>query len=243
MGRVPQRPEEIVESFVNDYRETFGLDVVSVILYGSGARGQYIPKHSDINFVIMLTELGMSNLGKAIPLIAKWRRRHVNTPLFLTEPYISSSLHVFPIEFINIKAAYQVVYGKDLLLTLSVDKNDVRLQCEREIKGKLLQLRESFLITGGHKRTIEALVADSLPTFFSLFQGILFIRDKSPVTDIQVLVTLMSREAGLDKELFRELAAIREGRKRLTSHQAVPLMERYIEQIRKLAGFIERMEI
>ena len=175
MAKAPGRPEEIFDAFTNDCKKVFGADLVSIILYGSGARGEYIPKKSDINFMVLLTEAGISSLGKAMPLVASWKKRRVATPLFLTKEYIASSLDTFPIEFLNLKAAYAVVFGQDVLGGLAFDGRLLRIQCEREIKGKLLQLRQHFLETEGSARKIAALISFSLPTFFSIFQAVIFL--------------------------------------------------------------------
>ncbi len=243
MAKIPQKPEDIFEEFTGDVTRLYGSELESIILYGSGARGEYIPKKSDINFMIVLSENGINSLGKAIPLVAKWHKRNVGTPLFVTKAYIESSMDTFPIEFLNFKAAYKVVFGKDILQGLTFNKQYIRLQCERELKGKLLQLRERFLETEGKRRLIEELIARSLPTFFSIFQAILMLQDKTPAADRGMLLAEMAQDAGLHRELFIDLAAIKEGKKKLSSSEAVPLVERYIEEVRKLALFVDGLKM
>lgn len=243
MPKAPARPEEIFEVFASDYREAFGPDLLSIILYGSGARGEYIPKKSDLNFMIILSDGGMDRLSKAMPLVSKWHKKRVNTPLFLTPASMASSLDTFPIEFLNIKAAHKVVYGENFLKNLAFDKNYVRLQCEREIKGKLVQLRKHFLETAGNWRKTEALISASLPTFFSLFQAIIFFKNKEPIAERHALITTVAQETGLNQDLFLELLTIREGRKKLASSQVIPLMEKYIGEIQKLSNFLDQLEI
>ncbi len=242
MAKTPAKPEDIFEDFITDYQNAYGDDLLGIILYGSGARGEYIPKKSDINFMVILSENGINNLGKAMPVVSKWHKRRVSTPLFLTKTYIESSLDTFPIEFLNFKIAYRLVYGEDVLGALAFDKKFVRLQAERELKGKLLQLRENFLETEGNKHDVQSLISRSLPTFFSLFQSILFLQDKEPVSQKEQILTAVSQETGLNKELFVELIAIKEGRKKLTKHEAIPVMQRYIEEIRKLSIYVDQME-
>ena len=142
MSKIPKRPEEIFGEFTGDYQEIFRDDLKSIILYGSGARGEYIPKKSDLNFLIVLTEAAMARLGEAFPLIRKWRKRRVNIPLFLTEEYINSSLDSFPVEFLNFREGHELVFGKDVLGGLAFDKKSIRLQCERELKVILIGLRQ-----------------------------------------------------------------------------------------------------
>ena len=84
MAKIPNRPEEIFDEFKGEYVSLFGDDLLAIILYGSGARGEYIPKKSDINFLIVLTDDGMERLGDATGLVGKWEKRSVPVPLFLT---------------------------------------------------------------------------------------------------------------------------------------------------------------
>jgi predicted nucleotidyltransferase len=103
MSKIPKTPEQIFQEFTDDFMKTFGDDLISIILYGSAARGEYIYKRSDINFLIVLTEQGIMQLRRALLLIPRWQKRKVSTPLILTEGYIRSALDSFPIEFLNMK--------------------------------------------------------------------------------------------------------------------------------------------
>lgn len=243
MTKIPTKPEEIFEEFIEDYKKVFGADLVSIILYGSAARGEYIPQQSDINFMVVLTEHALDTPSRAIALVTKWHQRRVSTPLFLAPASITSSLDTFPIEFLNLRSAYKVIHGVDVLGGLSFDKHMVRIQCEREAAGKLVQLRERFLTTEGKTDAIEDLIAASLPTLFSLFQAIRFLMDKGPVSSRESLIASVAREAGLDADLFAQLLSIRRKRTRLASPEAILLMERYIREVRKLALFVDRMRI
>ena len=96
----------------DDYRKVFGNHLISVTLYGSAVTDEYIPKKSDLNFLVVLSEEGIEQLHFVYELVAKWRKKRVGTPLFLTKAYINSSLDTFPVEFLNIKRNYTVVFGK-----------------------------------------------------------------------------------------------------------------------------------
>jgi predicted nucleotidyltransferase len=243
MPKIPNKPEEIFQEIIADYKNIFGADLVSIILYGSGARGEYVHKKSDINFLITLTEAGIDTISKAFKSIARWHKARVSTPLFLTKSHIVSSLDVFPIEFLNFKSFYMVVYGEDVLKDLIIDKKHLRLQCERELKGKLLQLRHQFLETGGNRADIERLISRSVSTFHSIFQAVLFLYGEPVFRGSRELVSLMGHKTGLDITLFLELLTIKEGTRKLSSGEAVSVMEGYIEQIKNLAAFLNEIQI
>ncbi len=242
MARIPKKPNEIFESFCADYEELYGDDLLSVILYGSCARGEYVPKKSDINFMLLLSENGIARLGKALKLTEKWGRRAVATPLFLTRAYIETSLDTFPIEMLNFQASYRILRGENPLKNLVFDRHMLRLQCERELKGKLLQLREQFLGTAGNTRHIKDLITRSLPTFLAIFQAIIHLHGKPAQPGREELLDTMQEILHLNRGLFSELYAVRDEKVRLNANEAITLMERYIEEVRRLALTVDSLE-
>jgi hypothetical protein len=242
MVKTPQTPESIFSAFTADYQKVFGDDLESIILYGSAARGEYVASRSDINFMIVLSDAGIEKLAFAMPLVAKWSKARVATPLFLTKEYITSSMDVFPIEFLNMQAAYQVVWGRDALKHLAFDKRLVRLQVERELKAKLLQLRERFVETGGSARKIIQLIGQSFPAFASIFQAILFLQDKQPHARLADLIVATAGITGLNAELFETLADVRKQTKKLNDAEAIKLMTSYIKEIKTIANQIDAFQ-
>jgi predicted nucleotidyltransferase len=243
MARVPERPEEIFEEFTRDYQAVFRDDLKSITLYGSGARGDYVPKKSDLNFLIVLTEAAMDRLREAFPLIRKWRKRQVNIPLFLTEEYITSSLDSFPVEFLNLRHSHVLVYGKDVLEGLSFDKKSVRLQCERELKGKLLLLREAYLDSEGKAGGLGQVSSASLTAFLSLFRALLFLRDREIPRHNDELISTTAREIGFDEKPFTEVLRVKEGKVKPRREEMEGIVERYLRAIRELWKTVDRLEI
>ena len=61
MAKKPQDPKEIFQEIITDYKKAFGDDLVSIVLYGSAAGQDYRPGKSDINFMIVLSNLYFTN--------------------------------------------------------------------------------------------------------------------------------------------------------------------------------------
>jgi predicted nucleotidyltransferase len=241
MAKTPQKPEEIFPEFTSDYQEIYRDDLLSICLYGSGARGDYIPGRSDLNFLIVLTEEGIKGLHKAFKVVAKWHRRRVATPLFMTPEYIATSLDTFPLELLNIKQDYRVVWGKDLLAKVKIRQRQLRLQLEREVKGKLLQLREAYLASKGRKRNLMAVTSQSLTAFLSIFEGILYLLDKEIPHQRGEIIKAITTETGSAAEPFVRLLEVKEGKARLSVKKLKGLMESYIEEVRRLAFWLDAM--
>jgi predicted nucleotidyltransferase len=243
MAKIPKEPEEIFEEFTQDYQAVFGDDLNSIILYGSGARGEYIPKKSDLNFLIVLTEAAMDRLREALPLIGKWRKRRVNVPLFLTAEYIASSLDAFPVEFLNLRDSHVPVFGRDILKELSFHKRNIRLQCERELKGKLLLLREAYLDSEGKTRGLGQVTSASLTAFLSLFRALLFLRDREIPRRNSDLISTAAKEIGFDENPFMEVLRVKEGTVKVPREKMEGIVERYMQAIREVWKRVDQLEI
>jgi predicted nucleotidyltransferase len=242
MSKAPKDPEEVFPSIVGDYRGLFAEDLISVIVYGSAASGDYIPGKSDINFMIVLSEKGIDALDQAFDLIARWKKRNVTTPLFLTEAYVRTSLDVFPIEYLNFQNSYEVVYGKDILKDLSFDREFLRMQCEREVKGKLLLLREAFLESRGKGKDLQQLVAQSLGAFVAIFNGLLWLKGKDLPHHKRDVIRNVCQAFQMDAGIFEKLLNVKEKRVKLTGPEITQLCKAYLKEVQELWKIVDTLD-
>ncbi|MCH8306175.1 MAG: nucleotidyltransferase domain-containing protein, partial [Candidatus Marinimicrobia bacterium] len=63
MFKKPVKPEEVYEEFSSGIESIFGSNLLSIYLYGSGARGEYIQGKSDINFLVVIKSEGLKFLS------------------------------------------------------------------------------------------------------------------------------------------------------------------------------------
>jgi len=240
MAKIPHSPEQIFEEFVSDVKAVFPEELLSIILYGSGAKGEYVHKKSDINFLIVLTENGILNLAKCFGLVKKWSKRNVAVPLFMSKEYLRSSLDSFPIEFLSMQQHHKLIYGEDVLKDLQISKEHLRLEFEEQIKGKLLHLRKEFLATAGEKKLLTRLISITVPTFASLFTALLTLRGIEPPREKEAVLYKAAEALGLDQNVFRQIMAVRTNSVKLSATELITLMEKYIAEIRKLAFAVDK---
>lgn len=232
-------PADIFSDIISDYQRVFEADLISIILYGSATGPDFIPGKSDINFMIVLGEDAIDHLDRAFTPVAKWQKKGVAIPLFLTEGYVQSSLDVYPIEYLNFQRSYQVVFGKDILKDLKVDPEFLRLQCEREIKGKLLLLREAFLETSGKPRRLKTLVAQALPAIIALFEALLYLKGEALPPKKQEVISAASKALDVDAEVFETLLRIREGRLKPDQKTGISIFKSWLKEMRNLSKLVD----
>jgi hypothetical protein len=241
MSRIPKDPKEIFDEFIADYKGVYGNDLVSIILYGSAAGRDYRPGESDINFIIVLTDAGIKDPERSFKLIKKWRKRKAATPLFLTEDYIETSTDVYPIEYLNFQKRYVPVYGKDVLKELVFKKEFIRLQAEREIKGKFLILRSAYLESAGKKAALMHIIGRSLYAFMAVFNALLALKDIEAPQDRRSIITETCRVFGLDSLIFMRLLNIRERRIKPDEKELNKVFKDYLNEIEKLSIIVDKL--
>jgi len=241
MKKFPASPDLIIKDYTADWQAAFGHDLEAIILYGSGARGAYVAGKSDINFLVIVSPAGMSKLRQAAELTEKWRQQAVATPLLLTRDYIHASLDSFPIEFLNLQRHHRVVFGQDLLADLTISPQNLRLQLEREIKGKLLHLREGLLGAGDNRDALQNLLARSLKDFSARFEALLFLKSETIPPTRKEVFQKAAHLAHLDGGFIEKLFRLSESTGRAYRDELWQLAESYITQIEKLSIFIDQM--
>jgi hypothetical protein len=243
MAKIPKTPEEIFPEITADCEKIFGEDLVSIILYGSGAGEDYVPGKSDLNFLITLTDRGIEGLDGILETFGRWRKRNVAVPLFMTRAYLTGSLDAYPIEFLNMKRQYVVVHGEDVLADLAFDPCHIRLQLERELRGKLLHLRSGYLATGGSPRKIRELIRVSLTAFVSLFSALLYLKCVEIPKGKRDVITAAGVAFGFDTAVFLKCEEIRRKTDGFSSAEVQTIFRDYMKKVGRLCGMIDKMEV
>lgn len=210
-----------LKRMVEDLQAALGGRLLSVVLYGSAARGDYTRGTSDFNLLLVLSDLEPDTLERLTTPLGRWQRQGQPAPRVFSPATLSGSADVFPIEFLDLQAAHQVLYGSDLVADLEVHADHLRLQCERELREKLMRLREAYVESHANARALRRLIVESYPTFVALFRGCLrLVGEEPPAHHAEVVATFCAR-ADLDRAAFETVARLKSGDARGLEMKAV----------------------
>lgn len=175
---MPRRisPERIVAEAGAELAAAFGPVLRTVIVYGSAETADFMPDRSDVNLAAVAEPLSFGALQAVAQWYARWRTHRVAAPLLLAPSDLTRSLDVFPLEMLDIQARHRTLAGDDLFTGLVIARDNVRLECEREAKGKLVRLRALYLELAGSMIDVRELMLDSRKTFLHVMRGLLWLR-------------------------------------------------------------------
>jgi len=241
---LPAEVEKNLKEFTEELKGRFGERLKSVLLYGSAARGDYIAGRSNLNLLVVLNQIGVDELSLGHQIFQKYKKKGFVAPLFFTSEYIETSTDSFPMEFLDIKAHHLLLFGEDPFAELEISGQNLRLQCEGEIKGKLVRVRQSFLEIGLDKRRLPQLLTESLTSFLPAMSYLLHLDKGIKAWRAEEVFPQLEENYGLDGSPFGQIWNLkREKTKKVSSEQLKPLFGQYISQLQKLAELVDELKV
>ncbi|OGR77346.1 MAG: hypothetical protein A2X32_04045 [Elusimicrobia bacterium GWC2_64_44] len=225
------------EQFTETLKTSCGGNLLSVVLYGSAAAGDGVEGKSDFNVMAVLKEAGLPELKTVAAASKDWLKAGNPPPLLFSLERLLASADTFPIELSDMKDFHRMLYGENPLPGIQVEPSHLRLALEREFKGKLILLRESYIACGGDRKSVERLIAGSLSQFLVLCRAALRLREgKVPASKLDCAERLKAH-AQFDPAVFREAYDLRRGA--LKSGDTEALFGRYLAAIDALCAALD----
>lgn len=228
------------EVFTEELVAALGDRVTMVALFGSAAVGDVSESFSDVNVMVVCKQLGMEELDAIAKISQEWAKLGNPLPLMFAQERLLNSSHVFPIELLDIKENHRVLHGRDVLRDLPISQANLRFQLEHELKGKLIQLREDYMLASQHAETLVELMLRSLSNFQIMLKAALRFYAVSVPSRKADAVSQLSKHVFFDMSVFGELQGIKEGSALppFSRDAAKELFERYLEAIESAADLI-----
>jgi predicted nucleotidyltransferase len=235
-------PEELerAQRFAWTLEGLYDEALVSVALFGSAARGEYRPGLSDLNLLVLLRTVDAAALRRGNEVARAWVAEGNPPPMVLSLDEWRASADVFAIEVSDIRDAHLVLAGVDPFEGVTVDPAHLRLQCERELKGKKLQLRERYLLSACSPEELGALLLHSFPTFLVLFRTVLRLVGEDPAADPSTVVRRVAALAGFPPTALLEIHEARNRGAPLLPQADDPVVVQYLDAVSRVSDFVDR---
>jgi len=236
---VSERVKPFLQEMLNGYPD----NIHSIHIVGSSLTQDFHEKTSDINSIVVLKAMDLKFVEFVAPLGKKYRKKGVAAPLIMTPEYIAGSLDVFPIEFLDLKLIHETVFGEDILKDIEIRSSDLRQQCEREIKTKLIGLRQGYVSSMGDKHILTERFVHSITGYMPLFRGIIHLMGKErPVGKYDVIKTL-SAATGVNTATFGKIFDMKKGIIKPGKDELVTVFEEYYSATEKIGKVIDELQV
>ena len=223
---------------LNKYKDK----IHSIHITGSALTEDFNPNSSDINSIIVLNKMDLKFLEDFAPLGKKFGKKQVSSPLIMTPEYISTSLDVFPVEFLTIKMLHKTVFGEDIFSDLEIKKSDLRPQCERELKVRLIGLRQGYLSSLGNRKFLADGFISSFSGYIPLFRGIILLLGTTPPEENKEVLTTLHDVSGVNTDVFKTVLKAKKDKTKLSIEILNSIFEDYYKAIEQLGNITDEIK-
>ncbi len=228
--------------FVREVKEKSPTPVLSIYVVGSVLTPDYQPERSDANSLFVVQAPETDFLDFLVGLGKRFGRQRVAPPLIMTEDYIRRSLDVFPVEFYNFREIHYTLHGNDLLRNLSIDRGCLRLQCEREIRAKLLWLGQIYLETLAENNELCQKMSASITGYIPIFRAILHLAGHEIHLAAQDTAAALETLLEIDTDIFQSLYAMKRNHTSLCGDEELrSLYSRLYNATKKVSNYVDAM--
>jgi hypothetical protein len=231
--------DRVVGPFLSQVDSVLG-NGYSAVLYGSAARDDFVPGRSNLNLMLITDDLSPTRLSGLGGAFAAWRKSGYEPPLVILRSEWARATDVFPIEITDMRCGYEVLRGPDPLAGLQVAPADLRQGLERELRGKLLRLRQGYVAADGDPAALGLLAERSSGTILVLLRCLLVLLGRSVPPEPMEVAAAAAAAMGVDGEPLLNVVRHRAERGWRCSTGE---FEGYLDTVARAASFLDQLQL
>lgn len=123
------------------------------------------------------------DLEALAPLVDRWQREGLDTPLLLTPHEFERSLDAFPLEYGAMLDRHVLVAGTSPFTAARPSEHDLRRACEIQAKAFLIHLRQGWVQASDHAHEQAHLLAHAAEPLRALLSNLARLQSAAGATD------------------------------------------------------------
>jgi len=149
-----------LENLIAAARESFGAELRSVVMFGSGAEGR-LRATSDVNVMVILKRFGQAEVDRfRDPLRVAHAAAKVAVMMVL-EDELEDAGGAFAVKFADIVRRHRILWGDDLLGGLVISRVAQVQRLKQVVLNTLLRLRERYAMVSLREEHLALTIADT----------------------------------------------------------------------------------
>jgi predicted nucleotidyltransferase len=229
--------QSTLDHTIDALRSALGDNLYSVVLYGSAARGDFVPGVSDLNILIVLNE----STPAAHTAIAQALRSHANVePFIIGRQGFLRTARAFPAKFAAIRRTARVVFGPDPLTGVPRFPELERFAAEQALRNVRLRLVHNFVKRSGDPAAYTRFVLNFVPAIYSACNGVLELDGLGIPRGREAQAAIFASTFSVDTAVLLELAALKRTPQPLSAHQVNAVHARLFAVVMAALAWVEQ---
>jgi predicted nucleotidyltransferase len=226
-----------LDDTIDALRSALADNLYSIVLYGSAARGDFVPGVSDLNILIVLNE----STPAAHVAIAHALRSHANVePFIVGRPGLLRTARAFPAKVAAIRRTARTVVGSDPLADLPRFPELERFAAEQALRNVRLRLVYNFVKRSADAAAYTRFVLNFVPAIYSACNGVLELEGVGVPRGREAQAALFASTFSVDTTVLLELAALKRKPQPLSASQLNAVHTRLFAVVMAALAWVEQ---
>lgn len=238
MGDYPE-VDRTLERLVREIREAAGSNLLGIALYGSLAKGRYMPGVSDINVLIVMSDASLPALLPLAPILTSALRDERVVPFVVTPADLRVSAVLFPVKVLDIQLWHRLLWGDIHIADIEVQPEPLRLRSLQELKNMELRMRLRIVEHGDDPDALWRGLVRNLPKLAVTLEVLLRSRGVEVPADRAGVLRQSAQQFGIPVERVDPIAGLRRNDRRPDDETVRQLLAVYLTI---LAEFCHQVE-
>lgn len=240
---IPEEVRKDLKIFVSQIVSFYKEDLLSIIAFGSSVTGDYMEKTSDLNLLVIYSDLNIADLSTVAGIARKWLRKRNFSPRFLSKRNLLNSAKYFQIDLLEMRDTSMLLLGEDLLKGLELVPANLHWQLSYEIKAMRARIKQQFWRTSGDPARIRRVLTERFTSLIHQSRALLFLMKKELPTSHRGIMDAAIGELGLNQEFVALMFNLKKGWINLNQKQALQAFEDMMEMIRTIDRHTEEVSL
>lgn len=209
------------------FADALGDNLVSAFVHGDCLMEGHDAFNDPWTVSFILRDNSAEKLVKLQELLPKAQKENIQFLYFFTQDEIKASEDVFPLEFLHLANRNQVIAGSEPFCNYNPDLDCLRLECERELRGLMIHLRQAYIYIN----------EDRNPQSF-------FVKASSSILPIMYGVYYLSQRAYPEnhEQIFGRFPALRAPVSTKDKVQFLKNVNNYIDGVTQIINMVDSMK-
>jgi hypothetical protein len=218
--------------FLEQLVEFYGKDLISITAFGSCVTGDYVEATSDINLLVVYSELNIADLRHVAEMSRGWLSRRLFSPRFLSRRNLLNSQRYFQIDMLEMQDAHVTLWGENLLRDFKIDPRDLHWQLSHEIKRMRMRIKQQFWRSCGNPIHMRQVLLERFTSLAHLIRALLWLRKVLVSTSQREIMDAAVRELGISRSFVDTLFDLKSSRLKPKSDILIDLFTQMMNVIR-----------
>jgi predicted nucleotidyltransferase len=239
-GDMPVAVQRALADFVDAAKDSFQDDLISVVLFGSGAENR-LRATSDLNLLVVLKQFRAERADCfREPLRLAYVAARASA-MFVLESELSAAAAVFPVKFADIDRRRRVLYGELPVALLAVSPEAKKQQLRQMLMNLALRLRQRYIVAGLREEQLAVMIAEFAGPLRTAAATLVELGGQTVASPKECLESIVrSLDGGGWDQTLRSVSEARETG-RLSPGEARPLMFQIMALVEAMRLRVERL--